>query len=365
MSIKNDGSQFASSKGVPLSIAQQEVWREHAISPGSAVHTVGAVTRLDGKLDPVLFETALAMLWDRHDALRLTPVLLNGAVEPVLVEAERPARMMNFHDFSGHRDPSEFAEELLKELGRQVISLDGSETFRFDLIRLAPDKHIWSMCYHHINMDAWANGIVVRDIAEAYTELENGRKWEPAPCVSYADAIAGDARFSKSDRFLRNQEYWFETHQNLPDRYSETSNDVLSSGSLSSTLLRRISLDRSLIDRLMIVANEHNTTIARLFIAAIIILLHARSNAKDVVFGMPVLNRPTAREKATLGLFSLVVAPRVEILPDDELGPFLAKLDKAIRSALRHYRFPLSEISRHLGLASKGILQLFDVSVSY
>ncbi|MBO6562819.1 MAG: hypothetical protein JJ959_19880, partial [Nisaea sp.] len=349
----------------PLSLAQQEIWREHALFPGAAVHTVSARSVLSGPLDVALFENALSWVWERHQALRLTPWVFADGMEPVQIEAGAPQRFLTFHDVSGAADPENAAEELAAELGRRAIPLDGGPTFRFDLIRFAPDRHIWVMSYHHINMDAWANGILMRDVAEIYGALVRGREPDLPDAPSFEDAVANDAVFLDSSRYAKAAEYWADLYRTLPDRLVEAVPSVLEGKPPKGTTLCRIEVDAPTMQKLRALAAEKGASPAQLFIAAALILFHKESGATDMVFGMPVLNRPTARDKETFGLFSLTTAPRVQLDPEDGIDAFLGELNRAMRGAMRHHRYPLSGINRTLGLAAKRVLQLFDLNISY
>jgi amino acid adenylation domain-containing protein len=349
----------------PLSMAQLEVWREHVLFPGTAVHTVSARSIIAGPLDPEKFGAALFWSWRRHQALRLTPVSGEDGLEPVQIECPVPERIFNLHDVSDSCDPEAAAEALAADLGRRAIPLDGGPTFRFDLIRFAPDRHIWVMSYHHINMDAWANGILMRDVAAAYCALTSGLEPELPEAPQFGGAAESDRAFLESNRFAKAAEYWSGQYKTLPDRLVDAVPGVLEGRPPEPTSLQRIGIDAATMIRLRAVAAEKGATPARLFMAAALILFHKLSGATDMVFGMPVLNRPTARDKETFGLFSLTTAPRIQLDPAADLDSLLAELDRSMRGAMRHHRYPLSGVNRTLGLAAQRVLQLFDINISY
>ncbi len=348
-----------------LSTAQREIWREHALFPDGAVHTIGARTDIRGPFSPEVLERSLAWAWDRHDALRLTAQMGGVGDEPLQIEACKPIRFLTHHDVEDATDPIAAADELADTLGRQVIPLNGGPTFRFHLIRVAKERHVWVMCYHHINMDAWANGILVRDVAEAYRAFIKDVQPDMPPAPSYRDQISADEKFATSVRAERNLDYWLNLHATSPDRVTEAVTGVLEGEAPPATFLHRLSVDHEMLARLRKTAAEHGAPPARLFIAACLITFHLHSRARDIVFGMPVLNRPTARDKATFGLCSLATAPRLAIDAGDDLGTVLSRLDLAMRGAMRHYRSPMSEVGRRLGLINRRVSQLFDINISY
>ncbi len=298
-------SRLKAGKAFPLSLAQREVWFEHILYPSSAVHTVAAQSTIVGPLDVELFERAIRYVCERHQALRLTPVVTTDFGEPLQIEAELPPRLLRLHDVRSANEPRESAEELSKALGRRAIPLDGGVTFRFDLIRFGEESHIWVMTYHHFNMDAWSNGILMRDVSAAYSALAAGKPLEAEAAPNYLEAVYRDREFVNSERYSRNAEYWNSLHSSPPDPLIGSGTLVMRGMEPSKTNLVRFRVNAATVAKLRDVVEARKTTLARLFIAAGLILFHRRSGARDISFGMPVLNRSTARDKATFGLFSL------------------------------------------------------------
>ena len=348
----------------PLSMAQIEIWREHVLFPDTPIHTVSAQTRINGALDVDVLHTALGLVWDRHIALRLTPVCDADMNDPVQIETARPDRFLHIHNVEG--DIAEARASLLaKELGRRTIALDGGATWRFDLIRIAADQHIWVMSYHHINMDAWANGILMRDVSALYNDLLKGSSPTLDPAPSFMDSVSKDADFAQTELYKRNKDYWAALYTHMPDRMVNAGSSVLEGRAPGGTLERRLLVAGSELDGLRRLAIAQKTTLARLFMAAALMVFNRISGTRDCAFGMPVLNRPTARARATFGLFSLTTVPRVALNPDDHLELLLKKIDTAVRGAIRHHRYPLSRVNRELGLAAQRTMQLFDLNISY
>ncbi|MEJ2610992.1 MAG: condensation domain-containing protein, partial [Candidatus Thiodiazotropha sp.] len=348
-----------------LSMPQREIWREHQLYPDSAVHTISARSFITGPLDHILFERALASIWERHLALRLTPLILETGNEPTQIELAHNESLLTLHDLTQERDRYGAAERLCLALGQRVIPLKGGPTCRFDLIRIEADCHIWVMSYHHINMDAWANGILMRDTAVAYSAYLRGETPEFNEAPPFTEAVEADLVLESSTRYKKSHDYWTQLYRTLPERFVEAVPGVLSGRSPAATTLHRIDVDSSMIVALQRVARRLNTTSARLFIAAALILFHRLRDVSDLSFGMPVLNRKGARAKKTFGLFSLTTAPRVCIDSEAGIETLLARLDRAIRDAMRHHIYPLSCLHRELALTSTGVLQLFDLNISY
>ncbi|MBK5418650.1 amino acid adenylation domain-containing protein [Pseudomonas sp. TH31] len=85
----------------------------------------------------------------------------------------------------------------------------------------------------------------------------------------------------------------------------------------------------------------------------------------EIVIGMPVHNRTTARAKTTVGMFSSVSPIRLPVDPQASLLELMHTAGGQLRRCYRHQRFPIAELNRTLRLAQTGRRQLFDVSLSF
>jgi hypothetical protein len=58
-------------KTYPLSSPQRDIWFDQILSPEVPLYNVGGYLRIDGPIDPALFEQALNQIIEENDALRL------------------------------------------------------------------------------------------------------------------------------------------------------------------------------------------------------------------------------------------------------------------------------------------------------
>ncbi|MDG0980480.1 MAG: condensation domain-containing protein, partial [Halieaceae bacterium] len=334
--------------------------------PASAVHTVASQSIITGPIDKPLLAEALVQLFQRHVALRLSPIIQKGVVLDRQQEVRCPDRLLSLHDVSAEPDAWQSGLSLARALGQRSIPFNGDVTFRFDLIRISDTCHIWVGAYHHINMDAWANGILMRELAELYSALVAGRP----PCwsefVDYRMCIDGDQAHLDSDRWSKNAAFWGALHDRAPERLVECPPTFLRSvnGALSTRLVRR-QLPSSLVERLRAFGAAAGVGLNQVFTLGILAVLGKQASVAELAFGMSVLNRRNALEKNTFGLFSLVVAPKIEVMPDDNVNALLAKLEKSTKAAMRHSRYALSELNRQLASQYGQSVPLFDVNISY
>jgi len=85
-------------KHYPLSSPQREIWFDQILHPDVPLYNIGGYVRIDGPIDPALFEKALNQVIAENDALRIS--LHEGESLPTQTFAENVHLKLDFYDFS-------------------------------------------------------------------------------------------------------------------------------------------------------------------------------------------------------------------------------------------------------------------------
>ena len=112
----------------------------------------------------------------RHDALR-TIFYRNGADRPVQVVLREQAGDFEFSDLRGRveNDPIKAVEDELKRLDKAAkFDLYSGSLFRVKLFQLENNRYFFLMSHHHIIMDGWCMGILLRELMETYEAFRSG-----------------------------------------------------------------------------------------------------------------------------------------------------------------------------------------------
>ena len=78
------GRRPANQMVVPASSGQRRLWFLNEIEPGLPVYQISQVRPIDGELDPHLLERSLQEIVRRHEALRTTFAVVDGAPVQVI-----------------------------------------------------------------------------------------------------------------------------------------------------------------------------------------------------------------------------------------------------------------------------------------
>ncbi|WP_025109114.1 non-ribosomal peptide synthetase [Pseudomonas sp. H1h] len=355
----------ASLQTYPLTAAQLDIWLDQLSRGDSPLYNIGGYMNLSGPLDPACMQAALEVLVARHDAMRT--VLLPGAgVDglPLQRFAHALPAPMPIHDVSAHADPESAARALIQQRIDQPFVLDGGPLFRFLLIRLDEQRHWLSILAHHLIVDGWSFGEMLKSLDEIYNALAHGRP-APATAPSYIDFIEDNARYHGSPRYTLDRAYWLDKYRELPEPLLLPRHQQSLAGAAAQTQVLAQPLPALLHQRMKQVAREFGASAFHVLLAALHVYFSRTAQRDEWVVGLPILNRSGARFKSTLGLFAQISAVRMGFGREQTFGELIRAIRDELKKDFRHQRFPLSEMNRALGLLREDRSQLFELTVSY
>jgi syringomycin synthetase protein SyrE len=344
---------------LPLAASQREVWIDQKAWPGSAHLNIGGCAFIHGPLDLGLMQRALEVLVEETEALRLVPDLEG---HQVLLPSFSPTLLIS--DLSGSSNPGQAIRDAWRRQMAEPFPLGEVPPWRFTVEIGSPEFHGSSIQFHHLVMDGWGTTTVVRRWTEIYDALAQGRAPEPSPAAGYAAHVADSVAYLGSAAYARDAAFWSTRMAGLPERLFEPRSRVAELRGLSPAYLATYPIPRADYDRLTAAASGLGVTSFVLFFAAIAVYFSRTRGRRELVVGVPSLNRGK-RFRDTPGMFAGVVPIRVAVLPGDSVAKLIAEINQALRESLRHASFPLSEIGRNIQLIRQGRESVFDILLSF
>lgn len=346
------------SASFPLTAAQQDIWLDQLRVGESPLYNIGGYVDFAGAVVPDLIQRAVALLVDKHDALR-TQLHSDANGLPRQSFAAKLPTEVALHDFSALSDPRAATQDLMQAQMTRPYAMTGEPLFRFFLVKLDDDHYRLGTQAHHLILDGWGFGQMLQSLARLYTALEHDRQPEPqAP--SYIDFIDTDQRYHQSARYARDRAYWLEKYRVLPEPLLTPK---MKAQAPSNTLVEPFPV--ALLNRMEQVANRYQASAFHVLLAAMYVYFTRTYQRDEWVVGLPILNRSNARFRSTVGLFTQVSAVRFQFSESLSFSALVRGVRDQLKQDFRHQRFPLSEMNRELGLRRTDRGQLFDLSVSF
>jgi syringomycin synthetase protein SyrE len=347
-------------QSLPLSLSQREVWLDQRAWPGSPHLNIGGGAFLEGPLDLPRFKEALKRLVAQNEALRLAP--LADGTQHLLPEFDPTLELV---DLSGAADSRQAMRDWWHARIQVPFALVGSPLWRFALLRASDTLHGLTIQFHHLVMDGWGTSQVMRQWSDIYNQLQQSQEPAAPAGPGYLQFVEESRAYRDSDAFQRDAAFWRSQIPKLPAplfdrRYAAAKPQTLPAARLA---LHRIA--RADYDQLTLQAAQQGTSAFNYFLAAMAVYFARTSNRQEIVVGVPSLNRGGRRFKETLGMFVGVIPISVKVPPEARVSELLTSVGAAMRAALRHPRYPLSELGRDLQVIRSSRDGLFDVLLSF
>lgn len=323
----------ASPAVLPLTQAQLGVLQGQQMAGDHSVFHAGECFELEGPLDVSAFTQALNDTLLEASALHLGIVAVEGGwqqriARPTITPLDVRAREC--------MDAAALNAEMAQDLARP-FALDRGPLFEHVLYRLGPQRHCWFHRAHHLLLDGYGFNLVARRVAARYSALLGATAPAANPFTDLAPVVAADVAYQQSPAREADRVFWLRTL------------DGLQPMSLCPATVEGIGRGCRLPGRLPAEGTRHLESLAQarglgvseLLMAGFAAYLAHHGHGRDVVLGLPVMQRlgtPALRTPCTaMNVMPLPLAP----LPSQDL-PALAMAVRARIQALRphsRYRF--------------------------
>jgi len=331
-----------------LSPMQQAMLFHTLYAPGSGVYVLQMSLRVTGRLDVAAFERAWQHVVDRQAILR-TAFFWEDLEKPLQV-VHRSIELRVTRESWRDLDPAEQRvrlERWLEDDREQGFDLSEAPLMRLALIELDEDTHqlVWTL--HHLLVDGWSQGRLLRELFTCYAAFAAGREPLLEPPGRFRDYIAWLQRqdLGEAESFWRQSLAGFTSPTLLaPPNGTPGRNGT----SFREARRRDLRLSPQTSAALREVARRHRLTLNTLVQGAWALLLAQETGREDVVFGTTVAGRPAELPgvESIVGLFINTLPLRAAVRPEQRLPDWLAGLQQRQVEARRYEHAPLVEVQR-------------------
>ncbi|NNB93012.1 non-ribosomal peptide synthase/polyketide synthase [Corallococcus exiguus] len=327
----------------PLSATQQGMLFHAQLAP-SGGHYFEQLTWAIRPLDV----PALKQAWDAvvaSEAVFRTRFVWEGLEQPLQVvspKGELPWRELDWRNVPAAEQPARL-ESFLREDQERGFDLGRAPLARLTIIRMAEeDWHcVWS--FHHLLLDGWSVGVLLRRLLGSYEAAARGQvlRLEPAPAFRDYIAWLGQKDTASSEQWWRKALAGFTAPTPLPGAKPVPAGAAVAEGGE-----RVLKLPASATASLQSFARRHELTVSTLAQAAWALVLSRYSGEEDVLFGVTVSGRPPELPgvEEMVGLFIHSLPARVQVESGTEVVPWLQKLQAQQVELRQHEHCPLVQL---------------------
>ncbi|NPC76705.1 non-ribosomal peptide synthase/polyketide synthase, partial [Pyxidicoccus fallax] len=322
----------------PVSFAQERMWFQERLNPGSAALNSPTAVRLSGELDGDALRRALQELVQRHEALRTTFVEQDARVLQHIVPSLDVA--LPVLDVTGEPE----AWSRLHADARQPFDLEKGPLLRAVLYRWEAREHLLLLNVHHIVSDGWTMGVLVKELGALYPALAAGRPSPLPPLpMQYAD-FAGWQRDALKGETLDAQLGWWRQRLDANAVLELPTDKPRPAVAGTDGARLTVVLPPALLQSLKDLARREGRTLFTVLMSAYAALLSRYSRQDDVVVGTPVAGRNRSELEGLVGLFVNTLALRTDLSGDPGFVELMGRVHDVALGAFAHQDVPFEKL---------------------
>ncbi|MFC2145920.1 amino acid adenylation domain-containing protein [Acidobacteriota bacterium] len=295
-----------------LSPMQEGILFHHLYDQGEDAYVVQLILHLSGKLDEKYLEESCCELLNRHQVLRTVFIhdKLDKPRQVVLKERENRFFYQDLRRLAAE-EKEIFIRDYLSEDRANGFSLSKGPLIRFSLLREGDERHSLIITLHHIIMDGWGIGLLVKDLLAFYREKVTGYEGVPGPVYPYSNYIKWLESLDKEEALA----YW----KDYLTGYETAATVVPGMNNGKQTGYHRLesifNFSKGITVEINKLARQLGVTVNNIFQAVWGVILQGYNNSEDIVFGNVISGRSGEVKgiEEIIGLLSNVVPLRVHL----------------------------------------------------
>jgi amino acid adenylation domain-containing protein len=337
------------SSALPLSFAQEHLWRLDQMEQGGAVYNMPAAVRLRGRLDVGSLERALVEVVRRHESPRTHFEIAEG--RPRQVISAEPDVALTLVDLGDIEDRSRgtLAWSLAAAETRRPFDLGRGPLIRAGLLRLGAEDHVLLVTMHHAVSDGSSEGIFARELGALYGAFHGGCPSPFAePQFQYADYTLWQRGWLTDERIEWLLAYWGAHLAGATPHLAVPADRPRPVAPPQRRRRHTVRLSPALSEELQALSRREGATVFMTVLAAFKVLLSQLSGQTDIVVGTPIAGRQHTGIENLIGFFANALVLRTDLGGNPTFREILARVRETTLGAHAHQDLPFGLLHENL-----------------
>ncbi|NRT44807.1 amino acid adenylation domain-containing protein/non-ribosomal peptide synthase protein (TIGR01720 family) [Clostridium beijerinckii] len=295
--------------------------------------------RGDMKLE--LLQKAWNIVIQNNEMLR-TIFRWTGIKKPVQVVLKQHEIPIKYLDFTNEEDKEDLIKEVkLNDLNNRIDIT--RETLRIYLCKLDESNHEMIISNHHILYDGWSNGIILKEVIEAYNCLYEGKEPKKLNKTRFSQFIKYLNTINKEDE----KKYWSNYLDGL-----ENKDNYFSCKEAGVHKEISYKIDSLKANKIKEFSKRNEVLLSSILYGAWGVLLQKFNNSNEVLFGTTVSGRTEniSSIDKMVGLFINTIPLRVKSDKKTTLMGLIKSLDANLNARKDFENTALTDIKKYCGL---------------
>ena len=327
---------------LPLSLTQQRFWFLDQMEGANPAYNIVRVLNLQGSLNFIALEGAIATIINRHETLRTSFGTADG--KPIQIIADKLAFTLPVIDLQKLAEDHKTVEvqKLITHEYLRPFDLAESSLLRVTLMRLGEKSHQLLIIMHHIISDAWSVGNFLQELSVIYSALTAGLP-SPLPQLSiqYADYAYWQRQWLENQPALN---YWKQQLADIPAVIELPTDRSRTAMQTFRGDLQKFQFDSQLTHKLKNLSQKSGSSLFMTLLTAFVILLSRYSGQEDIVIGSPISNRNRVALEPLIGFFVNTLVLRTRLEGNPTFIELLQQVRQVSLDAYAHQDIPFDQL---------------------
>lgn len=345
-------------KYYPITHPQKAIWYTEKHYANTNICNIAATMKIKGDIDYLLYEKALNLIAEKNDAIRLRIIEEDG--EPVQYVSEYKYQRVDYFDFT-EKDIDEMYR-FDEQLTQKPFNVIDHDLFYFALFKINDNEGAIYVKVHHIIADAWTMIEIANQIVEYYQYLKNGEKIDNRR-PSYIDFVFKEEDYKKSGIMEKHKKFWNDKFETIPEitTLKPRSSNYVDPRAYRKTFI----VPKHITTLIRNYCKETKNSPFTLFLSTLSIYLSRFTLEEDIVIGTPILNRASAKEKETIGMFISTVPVRLKVDNTLKFSSYLKIIKQEWKQILKNQKYPYDLLLKDFREKHKVNTNLYSITLSY
>jgi len=331
--VPRDGNE------VPLSFTQERLWFLEQFAPGTAFNVMSGVARVPVGVDPAVFAQCLGDMVRRHEILRTSFAVRDGAPVGVIADqATAPLRVLAEAD-EAERD------RLFAQDARTSFDLGAAPLLRVTIAPTGADECLIQLTMHHLISDGFSNAVFFREFGELYRARSTGQEPKLATLpFQFADFVGWEREQLDGSEGPGLVEPWTRQLAGAPHQLALPADHPRPARMTYRGDRLPLDVPDALFEHLQSRSKEHGVTPFVTMLAAFAVLLQRFSMQDDLVIGVPVANRGESGTEDLIGPFLNTLAIRLDLSGDPAFGEVVEQVQRTTLAGFERQAVPFEKV---------------------
>jgi amino acid adenylation domain-containing protein len=325
--------------GSPISDGQRALWFLQSLFPHRTAHNITVAAEIQGDLDVDLLRRAFQQLVDRHESLRSQFHSAQG--DPV--RTIRATQNVCFIHQSCSNGDGDLTEVEMVEGTRHAFDLENDPLLRVMLFRRSAVRHVLIVTAHHLIVDFWSLGRLLRELNAIYASETTGKAAQlPAPKPTFSDYVVEQSGRLGVQSSARLKEFW---RVRLKDQQFDLRLplDRFRTSASPRAEARFFEFSPHVSHQLKRLAQSHDVSLYGLLLTAWQITLFRLARQERFTVGTLTSGRHIGQFSDVVGYLVNPVVIAADLGGDPSVSALITATRRTVASALAHseYPFPL------------------------